>query len=128
MANACAGFADWSTALAALTDEKLLNPKDQLRLLRDMLMFEATVKVYGSGSLKKDAREAEVLQIYNTAVDALNLNERELPKGAGRADLKKMFRARADMTGASIVARANVRPRCSLRARRLAPMHAVCRR
>ena len=124
--SACAGFADWTAALAALTDEKLLNPKDQLRLWRDMLMFEANVKVYGSGSLKKEARETEVLRIYNTAVDALN--ERELPKGAGRADLRKMLRARGDMTGASIVARANVRPRCSVRARRLALMHGVCRR
>ena len=43
MANAYYGFADWDAALAALTDWKLLHPKDQLRLLRDMLMFEATV-------------------------------------------------------------------------------------
>ena len=120
------GFADWQAALAALTDVHLLTPKDQQRLLRDMMMFEATVKVYGSGSLKKEAREEEVLKIYNSAVDALN--DHELPKGTGRADLKKMFRARGEMTGGSIIARANVRPRCYLRARRLAPMHSVCRR
>ena len=126
MANAYYGFADWEAALAALTDWKLLHPKDQLRLLRDMLMFEATVQVYGSGSLKKEAREEEVLKIYNSAVDALH--DRELPKNAARADLKKMFRGRGEMTGTSIVARANVRPRCYLRARRLAPMRGGCRR
>ena len=120
------GFADWQAALAALTDVHLLSPKDQQRLLRDMMMFEATVQAYGTGSLKKEAREEEVLKIYNSAVDALN--DRELPKNAARADLKKMFRGKGDMTGASIIARSNVRPRCYLRARRLAPMRGGCRR
>jgi len=109
------GFADWQAALAALTDWKLLSPKDQLRLLRDMLMFEATVQVYGTGSLKKEARESEVLNIFNTAVD--NLDDDDLPKGTDRAELKKLFRGKKnETTGASIVKRANVRPQCYLHA------------
>ncbi len=104
------GFADWQAALAALTDVHLLSPKDQQRLLRDMMMFEATVQVYGTGSLKKGTRESEVLNIFNTAVD--NLDDGDLPKGTDRAELKKLFRGKNEMTGASIVTRANVRPRC----------------
>ena len=116
MAGACYGLADWEAALAALTDWKLLTSKDQQRLLRDMMMFEATVQVYGIGPLKKEARESEVLNIFNTAVD--ELDDRDLPKGTDRAELKRLFRAKTEMTGASIVTRANVliRPRCYLRA------------